>query len=118
MLIRKLKDFNPCKHADDIINISKLCIYYGVKDVIISSILPKRNMTYTKVIREVNDILIEKCQLNGFGYICNNNVTDEFLWRDGIHFTDTGTHMLASNFVDFLNYFILDRHYENYTDRI
>ena len=97
----------------DIINIGKCCIDLGVKEVVISSILPKRNIALTRLIRQVNDSLREQCVLNGFGFISNDNISRTHLWKDGIHLEDLGTNILAGNFVDFLNRFILSKSGEN-----
>ena len=64
-----------------------------------ASILTKRSIKLTKIITEVNDKLKEKCQLNNFGFICNDNVSRNYLWKDGIHFDDKGTNILGGNFV-------------------
>ena len=44
----------------DIINIGKFCIDLAVKEVVISSILPKKNITLTHLIRQVNNSLREQ----------------------------------------------------------
>ena len=106
---QKMDTADPNKLADDIIDIAKLCTSYGVKDIIVLSVLPKRNISLTRIIRELNDQFKTNCQLNNFGFICNDNVTSNYLWKDGIHFTDKGTNILAGNFVNFLNYFVLNR---------
>ena len=70
--------------------------------------------------QEVNDSLREQCILNGFGFISNDNISRTHLWKDGIHLEDLGTNILAGNFVDFLNRFILSKSSEHlwlYTDK-
>ena len=81
---------NTGKLTGDIINIGKSCIDLGVKEVVISSILPKKNIAL---------------RMNGFGFISNDNISRTHLWKDGIHLEDLGTNILAGNFVDFLNRF-------------
>ena len=61
----------------------------------------------------MNDSLREQCVLNGFGFISNDNFLKTHFWKDGIHLEDLGTNILASNFVDFLNRFILSKSSEN-----
>ena len=46
--------------------------------------------------------------MNGFGYIRNNAITTEYLWKDGIHLPDLGTNILSSNFITFVNSFLVD----------
>ena len=43
----------------DIINIGKYCIDLGVKEVVISSILPEKNIALTRLIWQVNASLRE-----------------------------------------------------------
>ena len=84
-----------------------------MKEVVISSILPKRNIALTRLIRQVNDSLREQCVLSGFGFISSDNISRTHLWKDGIHLEDLGTNILAGNFVDFLNRFILSKSSEH-----
>ena len=46
--------------------------------------------------------------MNAFGYICNDAITTEYLWKDGIHLQDLGTTILSSNFIKFVNSFLVD----------
>ena len=56
---------------------------------------------------------MEQCVLNGFGFICNDNISRTHLWKDGIHLEDLGTNIRAGNFVGFLNSFILSKSSEH-----
>ena len=104
----------------DIINIGKSWIDLGVKEVVISSVLPKKSIALTCLIRQVNNSLSDQCILNGFGFIFNDDISRTHLWKDGTHLVDLGTSILAGNFVDFLNIFILSKSRERswlYTDK-
>ena len=79
---------NTEKLTGNIINIGKSCIDLGVKEVVISSILPKKNIALTRFIRQVNDNLREQCVLNGFAFISNDKISRTHLWKDGIHLED------------------------------
>ena len=105
---QKLDPPDPNKLVNDIIDIAKLCTRFGVKDIVLS-VLPKCNISLTRIIKELKDQLKTKCQLNNFGFIWNGNVTMDYLWKDGIHLTDKSTNILAGNFVNFWNYFVLNR---------
>ena len=74
---------------------------FGVKDVVISSIFQKRQSKLTKVIRHVNDLLKGKCKENNFNFVCNDNVTGEYLLRDGTHLINEGTRIFAGKLVDY-----------------
>ena len=69
----------------NIINIGKSCIDLDVKEVVRSSVLPKKNIPLTCLIRQVNNSLSkgEQCVLNGFGFISNDNISRTHLWKDG-----------------------------------
>ena len=80
-----------------------------MKEVIITSILPKNNIASTRPIQKGNNSLMKQCVLNRFAFIPNDNVSRTRLWKDGIHLEDLGTNILPGNFVDFLNKFILSK---------
>ena len=46
--------------------------------------------------------------MNGFGYICKDAITTEYLWKDGVHLQDLSTNILSSNFIKFGNSFLID----------
>ena len=79
---------NTEKLTGDIINIGKSCTDLCVQRVVISSILPKRNIALTHLIRQVNYSLRKQCILNGFGFISNDNISRTHLWKDEIHLED------------------------------
>ena len=78
---QKMGTADPNKLADDIIDITKLCASYVVKDIIVSSVLPKCNVSLTRI----REMLKTNCQLNNFGFICNDNVMRDYLWKDGVY---------------------------------
>ena len=97
--------------AAKIINIGKKCYEYGVQEVIISSVLIKRSIRLSAMIRQLNDILSESCKNNGMYYMSNDMIDRDLLWKDGIHLTDRGTRVLAGNMVDLINDVILPNYY-------
>ena len=80
-----------------------------MKKIITSSILPKNNIALTRLLQQVNDNLREQYVLNVFVFISNDNISSTHLYKDGIYLEDLGTNILAGNFVDFLNWFILSK---------
>ena len=103
-----LTNANHKEITRNIIKIGLNCKNYGVNDVVISSILVKKNPNLNVLIRRVNSLLCDLCSMNGFGYICNDAITTEYLWKDGIHLQDLGTNILSSNFIKFVNSFLVD----------
>ena len=104
---------NTEKLKGDIINIVKSYVSLGVKKVVISSILPNKNIALTRLMQWMNNSLREQCILNRFGFISNDNISRTHLWKDGIHLEDLATNILAGNFVDFLKRFILTKSSEH-----
>ena len=103
-----LTNANHEEIARNIIKIGLNCKNNGVNHVVISSILVKKNPNLNALIRRANDSLRDLCSMNGFGYICNDAITTEYLWKDGIHLQDLGTNILSSNFITFVNSFLID----------
>ena len=92
--------------AHSIINIGLDCKTNGVDEVLISSILVKKNPNVTAIVRGVNGMLRDLCKKNGFSFICNDVITTNYLWKDGVHMQDMGTHIFSNHFLKFLNYSI------------
>ena len=103
-----LTNANHEEIARNIMKTGLNCKNHGVNDVVISSVLVKKNPNLNALIRRVNDLLRDLCSMNGFGYICNDAITTEYLWKDGIHLQDLGTNILSSNFITFVNSFLVD----------
>ena len=82
---------------------------YGVKWVIISSILVKIQMKLSRIIRQVFIHLHEECESNNFLFVNNDDITREYLWRGGLHLNNNGTLIFGGNLVGFLNNFVFDR---------
>ena len=89
--------------AENIIKIALLCKEYGVSEVVVSSILPKRNIKLSNLIRKVNDILYYLCKINNVYFLSNGNICRNFICDDGAHLNQKGTHILASNLITFIN---------------
>ena len=97
---------NKLNHEDitrNIISIALSCRKYGVNDFAISSVSIKKNRNLNVLVRRVNDLLYDLCAKNGFGFISNEMITTDYLWKDGIHLLDLGTNILSSNFIEFVN---------------
>ena len=45
--------------------------------------------------------LITMCNFNGFGCLCNDRITTEYVWKDRIHLQDLGTSILSTDFIEF-----------------
>ena len=94
-----LTNANHEEIARNIIKIGLNSKNHSVNDVVISSVLVKKNPNLNALIRSVNDLLRDLCSMNGFGYICNDTITTEYLWKDGIYLQDLGTNILRNTLI-------------------
>ena len=97
---------NHANHEDiarTIINIRLDCKNNGVNEVLISSILVKKNPNLTAIVRRANYMLSDLCEKNSFSFTCNDVITTKYLWKDGVHLQDMGTDILSNHFLKFLN---------------
>ena len=59
------------------------------------------------MIRQVSDLLLEKCKEHKSCYVSNENIMRQFLLKDGVHLANDRAFIFASSVVNFLNDFIL-----------
>ena len=83
-----INNFDAKGISKRIIDIGKKCLLY-VKEVIISSILIKRQFKLTRTIKN------DECRRNKCNFISNDNITNEYLRKDGLHLNNDGTYMFA-----------------------
>ena len=62
----------------------------------------------TKLIRMLNEKLNILCKDNNFYYLSNDSITRNNLVEDGFHLNENKMHILANNFVDFVNNLIFE----------
>ena len=98
-------DSPPEKLSDELINFSPICKQSGVRNVHVSSSLPKNDSRLSHFISKANNLLADKCKRYDVIFISNENIRTGCLAKDGIHLNDIGTFYLVSNFVDCVNYF-------------
>ena len=99
---KNLEDINVDEISENIANVGKKCARFS-STVFISSILVKKNVSVSAVIRRVNEKLQDLCGKYGFHFISNSNIVRKFLSDDGIHLSEDGTDIFASNFVNSVN---------------
>ena len=88
--------------AHSIINIGLDC--KNVNEMLVSFVLVKKNPNLTAILSRFNDMLRDLCEKNGFSFTCNDVIATTYLWKDGVHLQDMGTHILSNHFLKFLNY--------------
>ena len=96
--------------ANQILDTALLCRKYGVRDVVVSSILPRKE-SYSKDVEkrrlEVNEIVKSLCDLNSMVFLDNDVGDDKITYPghmyDGVHLTDEGSELLSRRFGNVLN---------------
>ena len=90
------------KLANDIIETGKICKERGAKNVFIAGVtIRKYEYTWDRC-KLLNWELRELCLANGFSFIDNSNISLSNL-QDDVHLNDSGTTLLANNYLYFLN---------------
>ena len=82
---------------ENIKNIARKCKKYGIQKVLIFGLTTNR--LAQDVIEEVNKLIKNMCNIEGYCYVNNDNITRANLFKDGLHLLDTGKQILADNFV-------------------
>ena len=102
----QLDDIDVSKVTKEILDIGETCRMQGVSKVFISGLICNRNHQKQLLINDLNNLLKEGCEKNGFIFINNEGIRKEHLWRDGIHMQESGKVILARNFIQYLNDFL------------
>ena len=68
--------------AENFTKIALSCKEYGVSEVVVSSILPKRCIKLSRLIRQMNDILYDLCKTNNIYFLSNDNISRNFICDD------------------------------------
>ena len=90
------------KLANDIIETGRICKERGAKTVVIAGVtIRKYEYTWDRC-KLLNWELRELCLANGFNFIDNSNISLSNL-HDDVHLNDSGTTLLANNYLYFLN---------------
>jgi len=93
----------PVELAKEIIEIGNVCKSFGVKVIAVSAILPSKEDGHQKIINEVNSMLKDFCDFNGFNFLSNKNITEDIVSSDKTHLNDIGSRVLEDNFISFCN---------------
>ena len=75
-----------------------MCQNYGVEKIFILSVLPRESFYYQLRRKELNDILRERCQIQGFIFVDNSNIIlKNHIGYDGTHLNKVGSSLLCRN---------------------
>ena len=66
--------------AENITQIGRICVNFGVKYVFISSIFITESIKLSSIIRKKNHALCVLCSLHNFQFVLNENITRNYLF--------------------------------------
>lgn len=94
---------------ENIRKIAKKCESYGIQKILISGLIFTTRYS-ENILIHFNTLLKNICDLEGYFYIDNGNITRNELFRDGLHLLENGKQLLAQNFVtNVVNSFLTSR---------
>ena len=93
-----IKDILRSKHPGNIIKVGNTCQKCNIEKMHISAILPSKRTNIN--IFDINRQLRDLCRKDSFEFIDHQQITNKFLWNDGIHLLNTGKSILDQNFVN------------------
>ena len=103
--------------VNEIIKIGEKCLTHGAENVFISGLLQCSRVDPSRI-KEINELFSIKCEqmefMSDFTFIDNDNITEQHLWKDGIHLKENGKNILANNYLYYLYNFL---HQAMYTPR-
>ena len=97
---------DPRKIAESIFEVARVCREGGVNRIFLSGILTMNNFNYNNIAQKVNYILSTEGTLENFTFIDNSRITKDMLY-DRLHFNDIGRNLLANNFINSINGFLI-----------
>ena len=91
--------------AESVMDIAKECVWFGTKDVFVSSatVNIRRNSASISV---VNKIIQDKYAKQQFHFIDNSNIKKEHLCKYGLHLNRSDKDLLMNNFFRSLSKFL------------
>ena len=96
------------KVATQIMDSALLCKQYNVKDVCVSSVLPRKEPYMERRRKELNENLRSRCELHDFIFIDNDVGEDKIIFPkhfyDNVHLDNDGSDLLAKKFGGVLNH--------------
>ena len=101
--LNRNNSMNNNQIANDIVDIARKCRRLGVNNIFLSGIIVRNSFAAARKLRDINEQVREMCINEKFNFICNDNITREFLSTDGIHLIEQGTNLLANNFLNAIN---------------
>ena len=106
-------DIAPRRHKQQVLTnqeiceniklIAEKCMSAGIKQIIISGIIPRGHFELNRRRLELNKLIQDMCVENEFCFIENDNIAEKMLRKDKLHLRENGTCKFATNLITILN---------------
>ena len=96
-ILNNKTSLNTDQMLENIKNITQRCKRDGIQKVLTTNRLAQ------DLVVEVNKLIKNMFNIEGYCYINNDNITRANLFKDGLHLADSGKQILADNFVSNVN---------------
>ena len=100
------RDYDAPTVFQAIMKIAKTANENGVGQIFISSITARHDQRLQNRANEVNSILKELCSSNSTIFIDNGDINNEHVCNDGVHLSENGLEILATNFLTSMMHFL------------
>ena len=89
--------------SNEFINTELKCRTNGLSNAAVSFILKRNSFNMNQVIYQLNRILKRFFSINDFFYLCNDEVNENYLWKDGLDLIYEGSSLLLNNVINYFN---------------
>ena len=86
--------------------IAKTANENGLEQIFVSSITSRHDQRLQNRANEVNSILKELCSRNNIIFIDNVDINNEHVCNDGVHLSENGLEILATNLLTSMMHFL------------
>ena len=94
--------FCPDEIAENILNAGRVGLHHSIP-VIISGLFVRKNQQMNKCTQDVNKILKQRCEEEGFTYMDQGKIKEKHISPDGLHLGNEGSRILMSTILKTLN---------------
>lgn len=92
--------------TNNIFNVARRAKNFGANKVVISGLfIRKSNFIINEAIHDINQLLLSKCEEEGFYFMDQTNIDKRHLVRDGLHLNRHGSYILRMNILNFFSTF-------------
>ena len=89
--------------SNEFINNELKCRTNGLSNAAVSFILKRNSFNMNQVIYQLNRILKRFFSINDFFYLCNDEINENYLWKDGLDLIYEGSSLLLNNVINYFN---------------